>query len=285
MAIDIVEVETNTSVLADEFICHRLGLIPLSAHGIEDVVDPRDCDDCGDDGYCENCSVTLRLDAKCTGDDIMHIYARDLTIQSQRKNEYVGSPVMTDPEQKGCLIAKLRKGQEIRMKCIAKKGIAKEHAKWAPTAAVGFEYDPHNNLKHLDYWYEENPKDEWPISDNGAWEQAKGDEVPFDYRAVPSQFFFNIETVGSMEPDACFQTAVKVLQQKLAGIIGAVNGEGTADAMEDYAPRSPGRDGEQGFATPYNTGAASAWGGGTQYGSTTPYGGGGGGGQARGSDW
>ena len=49
---------------------------------------------------------------------------------------------------------------------LAKKGIAKEHAKWAPTAAIGFEYDPHNKLKHLDYWYEEDPIKEWPLSEN-----------------------------------------------------------------------------------------------------------------------
>lgn len=272
IAIDIVEVEANTSVLADEFICHRLGLIPLSARGIDQVEYSRECEEC--ESYCDNCSVVLRLDARCTGDDIMHIYARDLTIASTRKNEFVGNPVITDPEGKGCLIAKLRKGQEIKMKCVAKKGIAKEHAKWAPTSAVGFEYDPHNNLKHLDYWYENDAKQEWPISNNGEWEDAVDPSAPFDFNAKPKNFYFNVETVGTMDPDVCFQGGIKVLQQKLATVIGALQGDGTGNAGDDYAPRSPGREAE-GYATPYG-GGASQWGGGqTSYGgggSTTPFG-------------
>lgn len=158
IAIDVVEVEKNTSYLADEFICHRLGLIPLSSKGVEEVNYTRDCE-C--EQYCEHCSVTLTLQAKCTSDDIMRVYARDLVVSEMRSNENVGTPVLSDPDHMGPIICKLRKGQEIKMKCIAKKGIAKEHAKWAPTAAIGFEYDPNNTLRHVSYWYEEDASKEW----------------------------------------------------------------------------------------------------------------------------
>jgi DNA-directed RNA polymerase II subunit RPB3 len=122
----------------------------------------RDCD-CDADEDCRLCSVTLWLNAKCSGDEVMPVYSSDLVV-GNREDETWGNPIIRDPEKKGILIVKLRKGQEVKMKCVAKKGIAKEHAKWAPTSAVGFEYDPNNTLKHLDYWYEEDAKSEWYVA-------------------------------------------------------------------------------------------------------------------------
>ncbi|KAF3389515.1 DNA-directed RNA polymerase II subunit RPB3 [Penicillium rolfsii] len=223
VALDLIEIENNTSVIPDEMLAHRLGLIPLNAKNCEqDLEYTRDCD-CED--HCVRCSVTLSLHVRCER-GIMSVYARDLMVQGERMNDTIGDPVITDPEGKGPLICKLAKGQEIKLTCLAKKGTAKEHAKWAPTAAVGFEYDPHNNLKHVDYWYEQDPIKEWPISENAAWEQPNNPDQPFDYDAEPNIFYMDVESIGNLEPDTIIQQGIFVLQKKLALTVSELTGEG-----------------------------------------------------------
>ncbi|KTW30597.1 hypothetical protein T552_00314 [Pneumocystis carinii B80] len=213
IAIDLVEIEMNTSVLADEFITHRLGMIPLHSSNVDDkLVYTRDCD-C--DQYCRKCSVQLSLYAKCTGDGTMDVYSRDLVVEN---NATIGTPVIDDPEGKGILICKLRKAQELKLKCIAKKGIAKEHAKWSPVSAIAFEYDPWNKLRHTDYWFEESSEAEWPKSRNTDWEEAPRDKT-FDYTAEPNKFYFGVETVGSLPPNEVISQGIKYLQVKLATIV------------------------------------------------------------------
>ncbi|TID24348.1 V-type proton ATPase subunit B [Venturia nashicola] len=270
MAIDLVEVETNTSVLADEFICHRLGLVPLSAHAIDNVRYSRECD-C--ENYCDKCTVVLSLHAKCTGSDIMKVYAADLVPHEGRPNEKVGLPVRKDPRGQGVLIAKLRQGQELKMKCVAKKGIAKEHAKWAPTSAIAFEYDPHNNLRHLDLWYEDDKETEWPEGVNHKEESKADESALFDFDEKPKKFYMRVETVGGLEPEVIVEEGINVLQKKLATVIGALDGSDANGNMDaDYMPRSPGRDDVgAGYTTPFGGGAASQWGGQTAYGgANTP---------------
>ncbi|KAI9140943.1 RNA polymerase Rpb3/Rpb11 dimerization domain-containing protein [Paraphysoderma sedebokerense] len=164
IAIDLVEIESNTTVLADEFIAHRLGLIPLDSHMAEQLRYTRECV-CSE--YCHLCSVELTLNVRCTDDRTMEVTSKDLISSNPQVQ-----PVSFGDGDPGILIVKLRKNQELKIKCIAKKGTGKEHAKWSPCCGVGFEYDPHNKLRHTQYWVEEDEEQEWPKSENAELEPA-----------------------------------------------------------------------------------------------------------------
>ncbi|QIW96810.1 hypothetical protein AMS68_002328 [Peltaster fructicola] len=289
LAIDLVEIESNTSVLADEFLAHRLGLIPLSTKNVEDLLYTRDCD-C--DQFCDNCSVVLRLNVvNRNSDDHIHVYAKDLYIESQGGARGYGAgngmtgtssddlpergaPILSDADKNGPLICKLRKGQELRVRCIAKKGIAKEHAKWSPAAAIGFEYDPWNKLKHTTLWYEVDAKEEWPRPDhdpNGDMEVAPQEGEAFDYNAEPKQFYFNLEGVGTMPPDTIFHSGIKILQQKLAGVVqelGATSDPSQPNGFDNTAGMGAQSPLLNGGATQY--GNASAYGNRSAYGDANP---------------
>mmetsp|Transcript_19170 Transcript_19170/g.26173 ORF Transcript_19170/g.26173 Transcript_19170/m.26173 type:complete len:304 (+) Transcript_19170:1-912(+) len=171
LCIDLVQFEDNTTVLLDEIIAHRLGLIPIRSNkpgGMESWTFNHACN-CDD--FCENCSVKFTLDC-------------DFNEMSRNKPEYqnkVAIPVTSndlicsDPEVQavnfsneedlqqalgtsdGIVIVKLGPGQRLKLQAIAKKGIGKEHAKWSPVATVALKFDPIVKLNEdiLDQYSEE----------------------------------------------------------------------------------------------------------------------------------
>jgi hypothetical protein len=63
---------------------------------------------------------------------------------------------------KGILIVKLRKNQEIKLRCLARKGIGKDHAKWNPAATAVFQFEPEITInQQLMEKLTEEQKQEW----------------------------------------------------------------------------------------------------------------------------
>ncbi|KAL9691835.1 hypothetical protein QQ045_012262 [Rhodiola kirilowii] len=148
IAIDLVEIETNSSVLNDEFIAHRLGLVPLKSDRAMSMRFSRDCDACDGDGQCEFCSVEFHLCATCINEQTLEVTSNDLYSSDHTVVPYVTICYNC----RGIIIVKLRKGQELRLRAIARKGIGKDHAKWSPAATVTFMYEPeiHINEEMMD---------------------------------------------------------------------------------------------------------------------------------------
>lgn len=213
LAIHLVNIEDNTSVLHDEFLAHRLGLIPLTSDKANKFNFKQDCD-CP--STCPNCSVELKLDVKCTDDHTMHVTAAHLVSTSNDVRPFIES----DENTHAILICKLRKGQSIKASCTAFKGMAQEHAKWMPCAALAFEYDPDNKMRHTVY----PTPSEWPKSKNSEFleDESQGVEQPFDIKAEAKTFHLNVESTGAMRPDDIVLQSLVVLKQKLCNLQAAL---------------------------------------------------------------
>src|SRR5437899_6094507 len=80
MAIDDVVILENSSVLYDEILSHRLGMVPLKTD-IERYVLPEKCD-CGSPLGCHKCRVLLVLDASAQ-DKQKTVYSGDLVSEDR----------------------------------------------------------------------------------------------------------------------------------------------------------------------------------------------------------
>jgi len=219
LAIEDIEFRKNSSVLYDEVISHRLGLLPIKTD-LKSYVLPRDCS-CKGEG-CARCQLKMTLKAKGVG----MVYASDIKSKDAKCTPvYPKTPIV-----------KLLKGQELELEATAVLGEGKEHAKWSP-GIVWYRYRPKVTInqdrvkKHMEDIVASCPSGVFEIkggklsvNDNLltgnplAGEQADAVANKYngiDFEESDTDFVFYIESWGQLTPREIVLKSVDVLQKKV----------------------------------------------------------------------
>ena len=261
LAIDLVEVVENSSCLCDEFIAHRLGLIPLLSAAATEMEFPYDY--AGDDEKKTDVQIDLRV--KCVSDQTEDVTSNDLICYDQRVVPVGYKPTVraggkdedyTVPSDGnggdgggsggadgGILIVKLRKNQEVHLRCVARKGVGRDHAKWQPVATAVYRFEPAieidetlmNSLTEEEkmafaaaspapvFKYNAQTKKveidtpEAYAYDGECLRKAEEMGVPglVTIRAKQDAFLFTVESTGAIAPEEIVTRALEVLAKKL----------------------------------------------------------------------
>jgi len=162
LAIETVFINNNTSVIQDEVLSHRLGLIPFKGgrEGLDKflkwwkkLADDED----GEANYFDYNTVKLSLKVECTVNEDAardekdptklyhhaHVYAKDIVFEPiGRQERYFSGENAIVPTNPDILIAKLRPGQVIDLTMHMHKGVGSDHAKFSPVATASYRLMP-----------------------------------------------------------------------------------------------------------------------------------------------
>ncbi|MBN3297068.1 DNA-directed RNA polymerases I and III subunit RPAC1 [Amia ocellicauda] len=246
MAVEKVFVYNNTSIVQDEILTHRLGLIPIKA-------DPRlfEYRSAGDEEGTEIDTIQLQLKIKCTrnpratkeSSDPNELYLNHMVYSRDMEWIPIGNQadLFTDakigPVHDDILIAKLRPGQELDIVMHCVKGIGKDHAKFSPVATASYRLLPEITLlQPVEGELAEKLKScfspgvieiervgEKKIAkvansrlDTCSREIIRHDDLKnlVKLARVRDHFIFSVESTGILPPDVLVSEAIKVLIAK-----------------------------------------------------------------------
>lgn len=221
MAIDEVVIIENSSVLHDEIIAHRLGLIPMKTD-LEGYNLPEECS-CKSEFGCSLCRVTLTLDREAK-DEPVTVYSGDLV--SENPN--------IAPVSDKIPIVKLGRGQKLKLEAYVRLGRGKTHAKWQPVSVSAHKYMPKISIDvekcdACSKCVETCPrkvlaksKGRVEVVNLYACTMCRDcvDACPKDPPAIEvgwekNAFIFIIESTGALPPERIITEAVKILDKQL----------------------------------------------------------------------
>ncbi len=212
MAIDIVEFRKNSSVLYDEIIAHRLGLIPLVTD-LESYNIREECT-CKGEG-CAKC--TIYLTCKVKGPKL--VLASDM----KSKDPKIVPAIPNIP------IVNLLKDQELEFEAMAVLGKGKNHAKWSPGYAyyrnmpkIKINKSPENKediakfcpagVFSVSAGKLKIEKEDACILCGDCEERSNGD---VSVEANENEFMFTLESWGQLTPKEIFESCLTEVRKKL----------------------------------------------------------------------
>lgn len=141
MAIEDVDLYQNTSVLPDEVLAHRLGLVPIRAN--PDLFKYKG----PEDQPAADSSLLFKLSAKCVRLPDGKIQGASVYSSNLIWNPLPGQEKMqVEVVHKDILLAKLGPGQEIEADLWCEKGIGATHTKWSPVCTASYRLLPEIEL-------------------------------------------------------------------------------------------------------------------------------------------
>ena len=221
MAIDEVVMIENSSILQDEMIAHRLGLVPLKTD-LDEYSLPEDCD-CKSEFGCPQCRVTLTLNAE-SEEGTRTVYSGELVSEN---------PDIVPVAEKVPVI-KLAKGQKLKLEAYARLGKGKVHAKWQPVCVCAYKYYPKIDVpkekcqdcqKCVDICSKKvlaMKGEKVDIRDLLACTLCmdcveacpkKGEGIKVEWEK--DAFIMNLESNGGLAPERVLQEATKILDKQL----------------------------------------------------------------------
>ncbi len=227
MAMDEVVIIENSSILQDEIIAHRLGLIPLKTD-LDGYNLPEECS-CNSEFGCNLCRASLTLDAEAE-EGTRTVYSGELISEN---------PDIT-PVSDRIPIVKLAKGQNLKLEAYARLGKGKNHAKWQPVSMCTYKYFPQIEIsgqcdacgKCVGICPRKvlvKVGDKIEIRDLMACNLCQDcvdvcpmKPPPIEVSWKGDTFIFNMESTGVLSPERMMKEAVKILNQQLREFISQV---------------------------------------------------------------
>ena len=191
LAIEWVEMHDNTSVIFDEMIAHRLGLIPLEFP--PEKFNSTNACKCGGKG-CSLCQVVFALEKK--GPCIVH------------SGDLKSSNKAVRPTDRNFPIIELLVNQHLKFEAIAQMGTGLLHAKWQ-AANASYQYHP-------DLFIDAEVKKKYPkeIKADPKYVIDLITEGDVEVKNKPEKFIFRVESISGLRPDYIALKAAQILEEK-----------------------------------------------------------------------